>query len=163
MRNNLHLDAETFPVLIEIPKGTANNKYEFDHKTKKMVLDFVFENLVWPFNYGEVVNTKGGDGDALDAAVYSSGPLKQGAVVNCVPFGTVHMLDRGEVDDKLLFVPLGDALEKKYRDMEDFSQKEKLSLKDFYAEIAKQKRKIIEIKEFLNKAETISLIKKSLI
>src|ERR1051326_2941367 len=107
---------ETFKVLIEIPKGTVNNKFEYNHKTGKMVLDFVFENIVWPYNYGEVVGTMGGDGDPLDAMIFSTEPLTQSSLVECLVFGGAEVLDRGEMDDKLLFVPVGDALEQKYKD-----------------------------------------------
>jgi inorganic pyrophosphatase len=157
------MDAQTFKVLIEIPKGTVNEKWEFDHKTGKMVLDFVFENLTWPFNYGEVVGTLGGDGDALDALVFSTEPLEQSAVVDCVPFGLIKMLDRREIDDKLLFVPADDPLSEKYKDIPDFSEDERVSLKNLYAEIARQKKKIIEIKGFLGKKETLEELKNSLV
>lgn len=154
---------KTYKVLIEIPQGTINNKYEYDHKTNKMVLDFVFENIVWPYNYGEVVGTLGGDGDALDALVFSSQPLEQSAVIECVPFGAIAMLDRGEVDDKLLFVPHGDPLAERYRDIDDFYEAERRTVKDFLMEIARQKKKIVEVKRFVNKAATLQLLAKSAI
>lgn len=152
---------EIFKVLIEIPKGTVNNKYEFDHKTGKMVLDFVFQNLVWPFNYGEVVGTLGGDGDALDALVFSSEPLSQGSITDCAPFGIIKMLDRGEVDDKLLFVPVGDSISQKYKDISDFSVDERQFIKDFYTEVARQKKKTIVITNFENRDKAIEEIKNS--
>ncbi len=164
---------ETYKILIEIPKGTVNEKWEFDHKTGKMVLDFVFsakggsayggEDIVWPFNYGEVVGTLGGDGDALDACVFSTEPLKQGSVVYCIPFGVVVMLDRGEIDDKLFFVPANDPLAEKYKDISDFSETDRQMIKDLYAEIARQKKKIVEIKNFGTKQDALEEIKKSIL
>ena len=153
---------KTFPVLIEIPKGNKNNKYEYDRKTETMVLDFVFENLTWDYNYGEIVGTQGGDGDALDAIVYSSEPLKQAAVVDCVPFGVMLVLDRGEVDDKVLMVPARDPLAEKYKDIGDFSAEERQRLIKFQKELARQKKKVMEVKEFRNKKTAIKTIEKSL-
>ncbi len=152
-----------FDVLIEIPKGTRNNKYEYDHKTGKMVLDFVFENLTYPYNYGEITGTLGGDGDALDALVFSTNPLEQSAVVKCVPFGIMKMLDRGEIDDKLLLVPVGDPFEEKYKDITDFSEEERNRVKDFNLEIASQKKKQVEILSFIGKKEALQEIKNSLL
>lgn len=150
-----------FDVLIEIPKGTKNNKFERDPKTGQIVLDFVFENLVWPFNYGEIINTKGGDGDALDAIVFSSEPLEQGSVVVCAPFGVMLSLDRGEQDDKILMVPIADDLSKKLQDMGDFSLSRQKELIDLYQNIAVQKKKTIEILGFKNKQLALGLIENS--
>lgn len=157
------MDLKNFDVFIEIPQGTKNNKFERDTKSGKLVLDFVFENLVWPFNYGEIVGTKGGDGDSLDAIVFSTSPLQQGAVVRCVPFGVLLTVDRGEVDDKVLLVPAYDALTNLYRDIQDFSEQERKIITDLYQEIARQKKKTIEIKGFKNKQTALQEIKKSLI
>lgn len=157
------MENKSYSILIEISKGTVNNKFEYNHQTKTMVLDFVFENLVWPFNYGEVVGTLGGDGDALDALVFSSEPLAQSSIVDCVPFGIVKQLDRGAVDDKLMFVLVGDNLAEKYKDIEDFSEKERENIKILYAEIARQKKKTIEILGFENKKSAEAEIKKCLI
>ncbi len=154
---------EKFNVLIEIPKDTVNEKYEFDHKTGKMVLDFVFENLVWPFNYGEVVGTLGGDGDALDAMVFSTQPFKQSAVVQCTPFGIARVIDRGEVDDKLLMVPINDPLAEKYKDISDFTETERENIVNFYNEVARQKKKIMEVNSFEDKAQALQEIKNSLV
>jgi inorganic pyrophosphatase len=152
-----------FNVLIEIPKGTKNNKYEYDHKTGKMVLDFVFENLTYPYNYGEAVGTMGGDGDALDVLVFSEKPLEQSMVVKCAPFGIMKMLDRGEVDDKLLAVPLGDSYAEKYKDITDFSEEERKQVREFNQEIARQKKKHTKILGFFGKEEALEEIKKSII
>ena len=53
---------DKYKVIIEIPQGTVNNKYEYDEKSGEFKLDFVFsakggsasggKNVVWPFNYG---------------------------------------------------------------------------------------------------------------
>lgn len=155
------MDTNTFKVLIEVPQGTVNNKYEYDHKTGKMVLDFVFTNLVWPFNYGEVVGTLGGDGDALDAIVFSTEPLEQSSLAECRPFGVLLMLDRGEIDDKIFFVPANDRLVERYRNIEDFTEQQRQDLAKFYAEIARQKNKIIEIKGYKDKKFALDMIKSS--
>ena len=152
-----------YPVFIEISQGTKNNKYERDPKTGELVLDFVFKNLIWPFNYGEIPNTLGGDGDRLDAIVFSSVPLAQGETVLCTPFGVMRSLDRGEVDDKLLMVPTGDLLFQKYHDIGDFTESERQKLRELYAEIAKQKRKTIVITDFQDKQAAIVLIESAFI
>jgi inorganic pyrophosphatase len=153
----------SFKVLIEIPQGTINNKFEYDHKTGKMVLDFVFQNLVWPFNYGEIVGTLGGDGDALDAIVLSSTPIEQGKVVECKTIGVLKTLDRGAVDDKIVCVPIDDMLSQKYQDVDDLPPDTLQKWTKLYMEIARQKKKVIEILGLKNKQEAEQEIKNSLI
>jgi inorganic pyrophosphatase len=150
-----------FEVLIEISKGTVNNKFEYNHRTGKFVLNFVFENLVWPYNYGFIPNTKGGDGDELDAIVLSKMPLRQGLKAKCHTIGMMEVLDRGEIDNKIICVPAGDSLAVKYRDIADLSESEKNKYIEFQKELAKQKKKVMEIKSFQNKESALNEIKKS--
>ena len=53
--------AEATNVLVEIPQG-SNLKYELDEASGEMKVDFVFDNLFFPFNYGLIPHTLGGDG-----------------------------------------------------------------------------------------------------
>ena len=153
----------TFKVIIEIPKGTMGNKYEYDEKSGEFKLDFVFENFIWPFNYGFIPGTKGGDGDTLDAIVLSSAPIKQGTEVNCKTIGLIEMLDRGQEDHKLICVPENDVLSKSLNDISDISAEQKQECEKLYDEIARQKKKVIKIVGFGNKEKASEEIKKSLI
>jgi len=54
-------------VFIEISKGT-NIKYEYEDG-KLQVDRFLNVPFAYPFNYGYIPDTLGGDGDALDAVV----------------------------------------------------------------------------------------------
>lgn len=150
-----------YKVFIEIPLGTKNNKFEKSPNGTGVVLDFVFKNLVWPFNYGEIEGTLGGDGDCLDAIIFSTKPLKQCSVVKCVAFGVLLTLDRGEVDDKILMVPVGDGLALKYKDIKNLSINERQMLKNLYKKIARQKKKTIKIIGFKNKNFAETLIQNS--
>jgi inorganic pyrophosphatase len=75
----------------------------------------------------------------------------------------MKMLDRGEVDDKLLAVPLGDSYAEKYKDITDFSEEERKQVREFNQEIARQKKKHTEILGFFGKEEALEEIKKSII
>src|SRR3989338_7495980 len=150
-------------VIIEIPKGTVNEKWEFDEKSGEFKLDFVFENFVWPFNYGFLPGTLGGDGDQLDAIVLSSQPLAQGKEVVCKAIGMLELLDRGEEDHKLIFVPVDAVLSESLNDISDISAEQKQEWQKLYNEIARQKKKVIKILGFGNKERAEEEIKKSLV
>tara|TARA_Y100001970_G_C14234399_1_gene860835 strand:- start:635 stop:1264 length:630 start_codon:yes stop_codon:yes gene_type:complete len=107
----------TVNAFIEIPAG-SNEKWEvsrdgkdFSQKVNKdgpRVIDY----LPYPFNYGFIPQTliplkEGGDGDALDIIVI--GPnLKRGSVVKAKPIGAVEMLDKGEIDTKIISLSIND-------------------------------------------------------
>lgn len=153
---------EEFNVVIEIPEG-SNLKYECDPETGELKLDFVFKDLVFPFNYGFIPHTLGGDNDPLDAMVLASAPLKPGEVVKCKAVGMLKTIDRGEVDDKLVTVPLNDELASKYQDSSDLPADFLEKCADFYREVAIQKQKTMEVKTLENRQTALEEIKKSLV
>ena len=152
---------QEFKAVIEIPKGNKNNKYEYDEKSGEFKLDFVFENLVWPYNYGFFPGTKAGDGDTLDAIVLSSSPLKQGQEVECKIIGMMEVLDRGEEDNKIICAPVSDLGLASINDITDISPEQKQQWQEFLLELARQKKKETVIRSFKNKNEAISLLKNS--
>ena len=61
-------------VIVEIPQG-SRNKYEMDHKTKRIRLDrMLFTSTVYPLDYGFIESTLAEDGDPLDALVWLDEP-----------------------------------------------------------------------------------------
>ncbi len=103
-------------VVIEIPAGTVE-KFEVNKVTGRLEQDEVdgkprvVDFIGYPGNYGMVPRTllsaeEGGDGDPLDVLVLASA-LERGQVISARLVGVLKMLDSGEVDDKLLAVPLG--------------------------------------------------------
>jgi inorganic pyrophosphatase len=152
---------QQFNVVIEIPKGTAN-KYEYDEEKDEIILDFVFKDgFKYLYNYGFIPQTRAGDGDMLDAIVLSSDPIDSGTVVECRPVGVIKQLDRGEQDDKIIAVPIGDAGMQKYQDIADIDENLRRQFHDSWTEIARQKNKIIKTTSFEDKDRAIEEIKKA--
>ncbi|MBI2356025.1 MAG: inorganic diphosphatase [Candidatus Doudnabacteria bacterium] len=145
---------EQFNVVIEIPKG-SNYKYEYDETTGKMKLDFIFNNLVYPFNYGFIPNTKAEDGDTLDCGVISDKIFPSGTVVTCRPIAVMKQLDRGKQDDKIMAVPVDEP-------ERELTDQEKRRFTDFYAEVAKQKLKVVTVTGYGDKSEAIATITKAM-
>jgi inorganic pyrophosphatase len=94
--------------VVEIPAGT-NEKFEVSEDTGKMCWEFkngvprVVNYLGYPGNYGMVPRTLGGDGDSLDVVTLGKFQ-RRGAVVKAKLIGVLHLLDGGDVDDKLIAV-----------------------------------------------------------
>ena len=92
-------------VQIEIPYGD-NIKYEIDHKTNQLICDrFLHGPFSYPFNYGYILNTLGGDGDPLDAVVICNRVLLPTCLINCKIIGALITSDEHGSDEKILLVP----------------------------------------------------------
>ena len=118
-----HIDALTengVNAVIEIPAGT-NHKAEYNYESnafevevrngKERVVDF----LPYPGNYGFIPSThmdpeRGGDGDALDILVIAES-VPPGTVMEVKPIATLQLLDGGEIDTKLIGVPVDSSLQ----------------------------------------------------
>lgn len=102
------VDGGEINVVIEIPKG-SNNKVEWRRDMKVFELDRIdpksFPKLA---NYGFVPQTLDEDGDELDALVITDDPLPFNVFVKCRVLGVMKFSDDGEVDDKIICVPVDD-------------------------------------------------------
>ena len=106
-------------VVVEIPKK-SRNKYEYDEKGGFVKLDRVlFSSLHYPGDYGFIPQTLHDDGDPLDVLVMTNEPTFSGCVIEARPLGVFHLIDKGQVDDKILAVPHTDPLFKGYRTLDD--------------------------------------------
>jgi inorganic pyrophosphatase len=150
---------DEFNVIIEISKG-SQSKYEYNEEIDEMELDWVFVNdFCFPYNYGFIPQTKGGDGDPLDAFVISSQPINMGTVVKCRAIGMIELIDRGEKDDKILAIALADPEHNKCQNLEDLPFDYKSIFKEFFDELQVQKNKIMEIKAYRDKDRALKELK----
>ncbi|PHN02648.1 inorganic diphosphatase [Flavilitoribacter nigricans] len=113
------LTGEGFQVVVEIPAGT-NKKLEFQKDDKEFRAELIdgkermIHFLPYPGNYGFIPSTlmeasRGGDGDPLDVLLVCES-LPTGSVVEALPIGTLKLSDRGEIDTKIIAVPLDSSL-----------------------------------------------------
>jgi inorganic pyrophosphatase len=101
------LDEELL-VHVEIPKG-SRNKYEYDEGIDRIVLDrFLSSSMVYPTDYGYLIDHWGRDGDPLDAMVCVSEATFPGCVIAVKPIALFKMRDEAGEDDKVVCVPTHD-------------------------------------------------------
>ncbi|NLR97690.1 inorganic diphosphatase [Rhizobium sp. P38BS-XIX] len=142
-------DSREFYTAIEIPAGSFT-KYEIDAKTGHIVVDrFQSMPVVYPANYGSITSSLGGDGDPLDAIVYSREPIVPGAIIRVRAIGVMKMIDGGEVDDKIVAVPTSkiDPTYDKIKEISDLPKIEQDRLQAFFR-VYKQlpdARKVVEV------------------
>jgi inorganic pyrophosphatase len=93
---------------VEIPKG-SRNKYEYDARLGRVMLDRTLRSsMVYPCDYGFLLDTLGEDGDPVDALVLVTAPTFPGCLIPCDPVGMLEMHDEAGSDPKLLCVPHDD-------------------------------------------------------
>lgn len=113
------IEGNALNVIIEIPAGT-NHKIEFtpeagfSNDTLSGGMTRVINFLPYPGNYGFVPSTLmeksgGGDGDPLDVLVMSES-VPTGTRLAVIPIGALLLLDRGEIDTKIIAVPVDSTL-----------------------------------------------------
>jgi len=95
-------------VMIEVPKG-SRNKYEYDWEKRMVRFDrMLFSAVHYPSDYGFILDTLAGDGDALDALVLVWEPTFPGCIIEVKPVGLFKMWDEKGPDEKILCVPVSD-------------------------------------------------------
>lgn len=102
---------------IEIPAG-LRNKYELD-ANGNLFLDCVAV-VPFPANYGSVAGTLAEDNDELDVLVVTDEPLVALSKVNIRPIAVLKMIDDGELDYKLVAVPVNDYTKNHMLSVNDF-------------------------------------------
>ena len=106
-------------VVVEIPRG-SRNKYELDKKTGMFRLDRVlYSSVHYPGDYGFFPQTYAQDDDPLDAIVMTTVPTFPGCVIDVRPIALFRMMDKGDMDEKVLCVPARDPLYDHYRGIGD--------------------------------------------
>ena len=127
-------DTSEFNVLIEIPAGGIT-KYEVDEETGYVIVDrYMSMPVVYPTNYGSIPSSLAGDGDPLDALVYSREPIAPGAIIRARAIGILKMIDGGEQDDKIIAVPVSsvDPTYEEVQSVDDLPAAERNRLEAFF-------------------------------
>lgn len=112
-------EGDALNVIVEIPAGT-NHKIEFkptagfSNDTLMGGRERVINFLPYPGNYGFVPSTmmdreRGGDGDPLDVLVLCES-VPTGTRLATTPIGALLLRDRGEIDTKIIAVPVDSSL-----------------------------------------------------
>ncbi len=149
-------------VFVEIPKG-SQNKYEYDKDLDVLRLDRVlFSSTVYPGDYGFVPQTLGLDGDPLDALVFVTNPTYPGTLIEARPIGVMEMVDDGEVDDKILCVPVSDVRFKNMQDISDVDQPFLDEIAHFFAVYKQLEGKTVDVRGWKDAAAAKVIINTSI-
>lgn len=105
-------------VVVEIPKWSTL-KIEWNRELAAFELDRVEPSIFpKPVNYGFIPQTLDDDGDELDALVLTNEPIPTGVFLKARVIGVLKFEDDGEVDDKIIVVPVDDRNSDQPKDMD---------------------------------------------
>jgi inorganic pyrophosphatase len=120
-------DEEELNVIIEAPKG-SRNKYAYDPDEGLFVLKSVLPaGASFPFDFGFIPSTLGGDGDPLDVLVLMDEPAFAGCLVPARLVGAIvaEQTERNgetERNDRLIAVASRSYIHRDVRALDDLNQ-----------------------------------------
>lgn len=151
----------TFPVMIEIPKG-SRNKYEYDKEKGLLKFDrMLFSAVHYPSDYGYILNTLARDGDPLDALVLVWEPTFPGCLIDAKPVGLFKMWDEKGPDEKILCVPVSDPLWNYIEDLSGVPPHMLKEIEHFFAIYKELEKKKTGVEGWEDRNEAVSVIVES--
>ena len=157
---------EVVTVIIETPRGSGQ-KYDYDPQTGKMKLKKVMPlGLVFPFDFGFIPGTVGGDGDPLDVLVVSEVSAFSGCVMDCRIIGAFKVVQQegnGERmrNDRLIAVPEVSQRYAQVTSLRDLSKTIVEQAIAFFTSYNEQAGKKFSVLEKVSAAKAFQLIERS--
>jgi inorganic pyrophosphatase len=120
-------DSDAVHVVIDTPKG-SRNKYSWSEKWGLFEMTGVLPaGAVFPFDFGFIPQTRGGDGDPLDVLVLMDDPGTVGCLVRTRLIGVIEaeQTEEGKTsrNDRLIGVAVKSRTDSDYKTLDDLSEK----------------------------------------
>lgn len=149
---------EEFLAVVEIEKG-SKVKYELDKETGLLVVDRVlFTSTHYPWNYGFIPLTLAQDGDPLDVVILCSEGLLPMSTINVKPIGVLWMVDSGDVDEKIIGVPVADPSFRDYNEVEELPKHIFDEMAHFFTVYKELEGKVTSVDKFMNAEKAREII-----
>jgi inorganic pyrophosphatase len=146
-------DKQLFKVVVETPKG-SRNKYAFDPDNRVFELKKVLPaGMAFPYDFGFLPSTKGGDGDPLDVLVLMDEPAFPGCVLKCRVIGFIEgeqgNKKKKERNDRLVAIEHQNHSWADIKQIRDLGDEFCLELEEFfinYHDLSDEKFRVIAVK-----------------
>ncbi len=152
-------------VIIETPKG-LRNKYAYEEEYGLMELTKTLPaGSAFPFDFGFIPKTLGGDGDPLDVLVIMEEPAFPGCLVNCRILGAIvaEQTEKGNTgrNDRLIAVPEKSITFKDTKSLDDLSKNIVEEIEHFFVSYNQQAGKKFETLKIAGPEEAMNIIESS--
>lgn len=147
--NALDAQKATCRVIIETPKG-FRNKFAYDPETGLFELKGLLpEGMAFPFDFGFIPSTLGGDGDPLDVMVLADAPTHVGCLMEIRIIGIIaaKQIEDGktEKNDRLLGVAVHSYQHEDLRSIQDVSDTLLSQIEAFFISYNQQRGKTFKV------------------
>lgn len=156
---------DTISVIVETPAGSCQ-KYTYDPVNGQMKLKKILPlGMIFPFDFGFLPGTKGGDDDPLDVIVISEFSTFPGCSVECRIIGAfiVHQSESNNGNkmirnDRFIAVPVASVLYEKVDTLKDLPKKVGTQLEAFFKNYIEQEGKQLKIEKRISAEQACKLI-----
>src|SRR5690606_26379439 len=112
-------------------------------------------------NYGFIPQSYCGDKDPLDILILSQVEVVPLCIVPAKVIGVMRMLDRGETDDKIISVAVGDPSVSHINDIVELPAHFISELRSFFEDYKKLEHKQVIVEEFFDRDAALEIISDS--
>lgn len=157
---------ELLQLVVETPRG-SRNKYSFDEDARIFRLKAALPaGMVFPYDFGFVPRTVGGDGDPLDVLVLMDEPAFPGCVLLARLIGAMEceQTEHGETNrnDRLLAVAETSHLYSNLRSIDDMPKQALTEIGEFFANYHKLQGKESRLLAWVGADEARKLVDEGL-
>jgi inorganic pyrophosphatase len=129
-------NGKTIQVIIETPKG-SRNKYAFNPEARIFELRKVLPaGMSFPYDFGFLPSTLGGDGDPLDVLVLMDEPAFPGCVLKCRTIGIIEGQQSGKKktqrNDRIVAIEQDNHSYASIKHVDDLGKEFARELEDFF-------------------------------
>jgi inorganic pyrophosphatase len=141
-------ESEELNVVIETPKG-SRNKFKYDEKRGLFKLSGVLPvGAVYPFDFGFIPSTLGGDGDPLDVLILMDEPAFPGCLIPARLIGVIEadQTEEGETsrNDRLIAVAVDSRIHNDIQELDDLNEALVNEIEHFFISFNQAKGKQFE-------------------
>ena len=154
-------------VVIETPRHSIG-KYNYDEGRQCYLLKKILPlGMVFPYDFGMIKDTRGEDGDPLDAMVITECNTYPGVEMTCRVIGALlaKQTRPGKEtirNDRFFFIPEDSFTYAHIKDIKDFSKKHNQQLEDFFINYNKAENKKFVPLKLINATQAEKLLGKQL-
>jgi inorganic pyrophosphatase len=163
-----HLDEKKrrCAAIIETPKG-FRSKFDYDRASNLFKLGGLLpEGMEFPFDFGFIPSTLGGDGDPLDILVLMDEPAHVGCLMDVRIIGVISARQtqngKTESNDRLLGVAVHSYVHEDLESIDDVSKTTLSQVEEFFVSYNKQRGKKFKIISTDGPKKAIKILKKSI-
>ncbi len=168
MRNIIQMptfDAErdAIHIIIEAPKG-RRTKFKYNEKLEMFQVDKVLPpGIVFPFDFGFLPSTLGGDGDPLDVAVLTDEPSFVGCLILGRLLGAIEaeQTEKGKTNrnDRLIAVPISAKSAELQGTVTELSEKVASQVSEFFVAYNAMQKKTFKPLNTLGPDKALGLVR----